>query len=200
MTDGKNKSLKDILRSLAETQPGTHSIIVYPDLQVFREIYANYAKQELESNQIVLMMPHYETVDNIVSTLSKIGINVQESLQEGSLLIIDSHEAFFDHQAVNEFHDNEKGNIVSLLRILQTQAKKLKKDGITVIVDLGCFFPESGQNELMRYEKSIPQIFRDSTLKQLCMYHQQDFDIRFNHSEKATLLDHHGRSIIMIDV
>jgi hypothetical protein len=193
----KSKGIKDIVKALSETRPGTHSIVVYPDLVTFREIYVPFTKLELGRNQIVLMLSHYETVDNVLQYLSNSGFNVQDYLDSGSLLILDARQAFFTDGVDDPMNGN--GNIVTLMRIIQTQANKLRKDGVTIIVDLGCFFPFAGTNHLIKYEKSIPKMFRNSSLKQLCTYHQRDFDQRFSPSEMANLLDQHGRSILMMD-
>jgi len=192
----KNKGIRDIVKALSETQAGSHSIVVYPNLETFREIYVPFTKHELEGNQIVLMLSHYETVNSITQYL-KSKFNIQGYLDDGSLLILDAREVFFDGDLSNSKYGN--GNIVTLMRLIHNQANKLRKKGVTIIADLGCFFPHSGTDNLIKYEKSIPKMFNNSGLKQLCTYHQRDFDLRFTPSEMANLLDQHGRSIIMID-
>jgi len=202
--DRKSRGMRDILDSLSQTQPGSHSIVVYPNLVTFRQIYSNYTDRELRNNRIVLILPYYETVQSVKKFLSLANVDVSEFQRMGSLSIIDGNEAFFNHQGTDDTidHDthanNEKGNIVSLMRIMQKQALKLGKEGMTIILDLGCFFTQS-LYDLMLYEKSIPLIFKNTTLKQLCMYHQRDFDVRFTNSQQASLLDQHARSIIMVD-
>lgn len=194
--DKKNKGIRDILGALKQTRPGSHSIVVYPDMVTFREIYVPFVKNQLESGHIVIMLPHYETVDNMKHYL-KTQVNVEYYSGSGLLLIIDAKDAFFGDPI--ESLQNEKGNLVSLMRIAQAQARKLRKDGVVLLVDLGCFFPTAGTDELIKYENSIPQMFRNSTIKQLCMYHQRDFDLRFTPTQMGCLLDQHGRSILMID-
>lgn len=201
-SDRENKGLDEIVHALEKTQAGSHLIMVYPELGMLRKIYSNYIKHELEKDEIVLMLPYYEPINKVKDTLSRVGIDVDYHLRQGSLLIIDAYEAFFGHKFENEklreVIENEKGNIVSLMRILQKQVKKLQKDGITVIVDLGCFFT-TDLEYLLKYEKSIPQMFANDGLKQLCIYHQRDFDNRFADTDKAYLLDQHGRSVLMLD-
>ena len=202
--DRKSRGMRDILDSLSQTQPGSHSIVVYPNLVTFRQIYSNYTDRELRNNRIVLILPYYETVQSVKNFLSLANVDVSEFQRLGSLSIIDGNEAFFNHQGTDGTIDydthanNEKGNIVSLMRIMQKQALKLGKEGMTIILDLGCFFTQS-LYDLMLYEKSVPLIFKNTTLKQLCMYHQRDFDVRFTNSQQASLLDQHARSIIMVD-
>ncbi|MGG6460002.1 MAG: hypothetical protein ACM3JQ_01110 [Candidatus Eiseniibacteriota bacterium] len=214
--DRKNKGLVDIVRSLSKTEPGSHQIVVYPELGMLRKIYSNYIHEQLENNEIVLMLPFYETVDSVKKVLTNFRdknnqkINVAEHLDKGSLLILDGFEAFFNHEwEIDErtesdangesLANNNHGNIVSLMRIMQNQIKKLNKDGMTIILDMGCFFQNGGVEYILRYESSVPQIFKDSNLKQLCIYHQKDFETRFDKPKKAVLLDSHGRSVLMLD-
>jgi DcmR-like sensory protein len=203
--DKKNKGLDEVLQALKHIQPGSHSIMVYPELGTLREIYSNYIKQELENNEIVLMLPYYEPISNMKDALSHVGVDVDYHFRQGSLLIIDAYQAFFGHNHINNEKlgevgiQNEHDNIVSLMRILQTQARKLHKSGITVLADLGCFFTRGNVQYLLKYEKSVPQMFKNNGLKQLCIYHQRDFDSRFVDSDKAFLLDQHGRSVLMLD-
>jgi hypothetical protein len=213
--DRKNKGMQEILRSLDRTQSGSHLIMVYPNLDVLREIYANYIIERLRNNEIVLMLPYYETVENVQSVLSKFrenktdgGVSIHTYVKDGALVLVDAYEAFFGRKQSLDDTSSEgeidltqsrRDNIVSLLRIIQIQANKLKKDGITILVDLGCFFTNGGIDYLLKYEKSIPQTFKDKGIKQLCIYHQLDFENRLTNSTKAKLLDQHGRSVLMLD-
>jgi hypothetical protein len=203
--DKKNKGLDEILHALQHTQPGSHLIMVYPELLTLREIYSNYIQQELENNEIVLMLPYYEPISNVKDALSHVGVDVDYHFRQGSLLIKDAYQSFFGYNLINNAKlgevgiQNEQDNIVSSMRILQTQARKLQKNGITVLADLGCFFTRGNVRYLLKYERSVPQMFKNNRLKQLCLYHQRDFDSRFDHSDKAFLLDQHGRSVLMLD-
>ena len=69
--DRKNKGLNDIVHSLNRTEPGSHQIVVYPELGILREIYSNYIHEQLHNNEIVLMLPFYETVDSIKEVLTR---------------------------------------------------------------------------------------------------------------------------------
>jgi hypothetical protein len=82
-------------------------MIVYPDLNTLREIYSRYIKFQLEeNNEIVLIIPYYETTDSVRRILSENKeindndndlpyIHVQKYENEGSLIIIDSAKAYF---------------------------------------------------------------------------------------------------------
>jgi hypothetical protein len=52
---------------------------VYPDLETLRETYSRYAKSQLEdNNEIVLILPYYETANNVRKTLSEVFVNMAD--------------------------------------------------------------------------------------------------------------------------
>lgn len=191
-----DRGINKVLSKLSQTEPGSHSIIVYPHSDIFREIYATYIKKELNDGHLVLMMPFYETVDNVRRFLKKVGVNVEQHLMNRSLIIIDGYEVLF---LENEINDQKPDNIVSLMRIMQSEVYKSQKKSATVILDMGCLLTNGEVDTLMKYEKSVPESFNDTAFKQFCVYHQQDFELRFTPKQKAKILDEHGRSMIMID-
>src|SRR2546423_14011526 len=112
-------SYNDILDHLTHAEYGTHSILVYPDIETLRETYSRYAKSQLEdNNEIVLILPYYETADKVRKTLSEGVVNniadndddtaaavngtknnsiidVARHEKEGSLIIMDSVKGYF---------------------------------------------------------------------------------------------------------
>ena len=52
------------------THMGTHCLMVYPDLMTLRGMYSHYTKTQLEDNEVVLILPYYETVDMVRFVLS----------------------------------------------------------------------------------------------------------------------------------
>lgn len=209
--ESRSDELREILSSLTRTIAGSHIIFVYPDLEILRQVYTNYIKNQLDSNQIVLMVPYYETVNNVKAVLSRFRdkregkIDVDTHIEEGSLLILDSNEVFFNHKTKGRQFDNDTnltnngGSLTSLMRMIQSHRRKIAKEGITILVDLGSFFSNANVGYLLKYEKSIPQFFKENTLKQVCLYHQRDFDSKFDNSTKAQLLDEHGKTVLMLN-
>jgi len=207
----KNMAIKDILGSLYKTAPGTHIIVVYPHFEALKEIYAHYIQRQLTNSEIVLILSYYDTVEGIKKYLEDFEnggerINVDKHLHEGSLLIVDSTKAFFNSNATSSYDEefssknSDNENIVSVTKVLNSHSKKLNKHHVTILVDLGCFFNISdGVECLLKYENSIPQMFKNMNLKQFCFYYQEDFEKRFSISEKAKLLDRHGRTVLMLD-
>jgi hypothetical protein len=49
-----------------QAECGAHNLIVYLDQRALSELYTKCVKTELErENKIVLILPHYETVENL---------------------------------------------------------------------------------------------------------------------------------------
>jgi hypothetical protein len=225
--DSKAKSnlrgVNETLDALKESLPGSHCLMVYPDLVTLRAIYSNYAKVQLEdNNEIVLILPYYETTDMVRLVLSGAdanddnvnrnlgrfsGINVGKYEREGFLIIRDSLKANVDSyrkQQRDEYHETNIGKNMSLMRFLTfliRHATRRHKDGITILLDMGLFYHTLYDHQLQRLEKfeaTIPKKYENVNLKVFCLYHQRDFERRFNQEQQAHLLDYHSRNIMLV--
>jgi len=58
-------------QELHQSKFGAHFLVVYQDLVAFREMYSYYVKAALKNNEIVLILPFYETTDNVRLVLSE---------------------------------------------------------------------------------------------------------------------------------
>ena len=206
--------------SCKESLPGSHCLMVFPDLMTLRGVYSLYTKMQLEdSNEIVLILPYYETIGMVRLTLSGetiynengnnpygySGIDVNKHEKEGSLIIVDSLKGYFYSEGKSSFHinnDSPKGdlNLMLYLEILLKQAERQKKNGVTVLSDMGSFYHHNnrdGNLKLIEYECSLPEKFDARKLKGFCLYHQKDFEKRFSQKQQAELLDCHSRNIIV---
>jgi hypothetical protein len=163
-----------------------------------------------------LILPYYETTDMIRLALSGAadtdgssnssysGIDVRKHERDGSLIIMDSLKGYFPagKQSSNDNNeDRSKGNLdfISFLDILLKQAERRGKNGVTVLSDTGSFHHhhEYGTQKLVEYEQSLPKTFVGKNLKGFCLYHQKDFERRFNQEQQASLLDCHSQNIIL---
>ena len=45
-----HRGVNEALDALKESQPGTHCLVVYPDLMTLRAVYSQYTKIQLEDN------------------------------------------------------------------------------------------------------------------------------------------------------
>jgi hypothetical protein len=209
----------EALTSFRTAPTGTHCLMIYPDLTTLRRMYSHYTKTLLEDyNEIVLILPYYETTDMVRLTLSGrnvysgnrdhpfgySGINVNKYEKEGALIIMDSLKGYFPSGDQSGFLDNfdrHRGNLdfMSYLKILLKQAERQKKNGVTVLSDIGSFYhhnnPE-GNLKLIQHECSLPKKF-EKNLKVFCLYHQKDFENKFSQEQQAELLNCHSRDIMV---
>src|ERR687889_700682 len=187
----------DVLKQLRQAESGAHYIIVYYDLMTLRRIYTGYIKTQLEdNNELVLILPYYETTETVRSILSENHssnggniIDVSKYEKEGSLMIIDSAEAYFTSDT----------DLMSFVEKLTKQAQSSGKKGISVIADLASFSYFNRIDKLIEYEMSLPTKYDDNVkLKGFCFYHQEDFDRRLSEEEKQKLLEHHDKALIVV--
>jgi hypothetical protein len=176
---------------------GVHYLVVYPDMITLRRIYSYYTKMQLEdNNEIVLIVPYYETTEMVRSVLSGENKNNQGNIidvrkyeKQGSLVIIDSVKAYFRSDI----------DLMSFLARLAKQAQFSGKNGISVIADLASFYYNNQSDKLIEYEMSLPTKYDNNMkLKGFCFYHQEDFDRRLTEQQKQMLLEHHGKNLMVI--
>ena len=168
-----------------EVEDGENTILVYPNMQTFRQIYAKYVKDHLVSarnqeveeennnnnnnssrdnneqskSRIILIAPFYETVDSVKHQLSAFGVeNVQGLIDSGSLVIADSFHSFFP----------DSNGMKKLIDSLSERARKEERPGVTAIVDVGFFFLFGGDSkaaDLISYEASLAPKTQDGNVK-----------------------------------
>jgi MEDS: MEthanogen/methylotroph, DcmR Sensory domain len=178
------------LDQLNQTEPGAHYILIYDHLITFRQIYSYYTKIQLgENNELVLLLPHYETTDTVRRSLREnesTRMDIRKYEKEGLLVIIDSVRAYFCSTS-----------IITFLERLVKHAEKLGKKGVTAIADMGSYFQfnnhKNKKSNIIEYETTLPLKFH-SKLKGFCCYNQKDFN-RLTEHQKKKLLDHHGKAL-----
>ena len=166
-----------------EVRDGENSIIIYPNLQTFRQIYAKYVKDQLakedENNskrnepslpRIMLIATFYETTDSVKHHLSAAGLqNIQSLINNGSLVIVD---------AFSSYYPNVDG-MKKLVASLSDRARKEGRDGVTAIVDMGFFFLFGGDGratELINYEASLAPKTEGGNVKGFSCYHGGNYN------------------------
>ena len=193
-----NGNSNDVLKQLRQAEYGAHYIIVYYDMITLRQLYTGYIKTQLEdNNELVLILPYYETTETVRSILSENHssnegniVDVRKYEKEGSLVIIDSAEAYFTS-------DN---NLMSFVEKLAKQAQTSGRNGISVIADLAPFYYFNQIDKLIEYEMSLPTKYDEKMkLKGFCFYHQADFDRRFSKEGKQKLVEHHDKALRVVN-
>ncbi|MDQ3909580.1 MAG: hypothetical protein M3232_04140, partial [Thermoproteota archaeon] len=116
---GNNHKKESVMKWLdKEVGDGENGIIIYPNLQSFRQIYTKYVKDQLAKQEeeqqhndnsnnnskgneqlkprIVLIATFYETVESVKHHLSAVGVqNIQSLIDKGSLLIVDAFSSYY---------------------------------------------------------------------------------------------------------
>jgi hypothetical protein len=185
-----------IFEEIRNTEYGVHYLVIYPDMITLRRFYSYYAKMQLDNNEIVLILPYYETTEMVRNVLSGEDKNNQGSTidvrkyeKEGSLMIIDSVKAYFRSDT----------DLMSFIGSLSKQAQNSGKSGVSVIADLASFYFHNGIDKLIEYEMSLPIKYDNNMkLKGYCLYHQEDFDRRLTKQQKQKLLEHHGKNLMIV--
>jgi len=169
-------------------EPGSHNLLIYNNLNEFREIYSQIAMSLLAENEIVMIATQYDPLEEVKNTLRLAGVDVDSHINQGSLFIVDAQQGY---QRVDSKGAWELG--MSLL----SRAKMESRHGVTWLGDLGSFFSFRKIDELIQYELWCPQKFED-TMKTICCYHLKDFE-NLSETQQQTLFDHHFKSIVVME-
>src|SRR5215213_2896133 len=162
---------------------GENGIVIYPNLQTFRQIYTRYAKGQLakedeENNskgneqskpRIILIATFYETIDSVKHSLNAVGVGAQSLIDNGSLVIVDAFSSYYP----------DVSGMKKLVASLSDRAKKEGRVGVTAIVDMGFFFLFGGDGratELINYEASLPPKTEGGNVKGFSCYHGGNYN------------------------
>jgi hypothetical protein len=165
-----------------EVAEGENGIIIYPNLQTFREIYMQYVKDELakeeENNstrnkqlmpRIILIATFYETINSVKHNLNAVGIDIQRHIDNGSLVIVDAFSAYYP----------DINGMKKLVASLSQRARKEGRVGVSAIVDMGYFFLFGGDGratELINYEASLPPKTKGGNVRGFSCYHGGNYN------------------------
>jgi hypothetical protein len=152
-------------------------------------MYSHYTKTALnDDNEIVMMLPFYETSDSVRHILSEDSacINVRKCEKEQRLLIMDSLKGYF-------------GSINGLMPFVKQSvdyAKASDRRCVTLLGDMGSFFYSHKKDDLVHYEMQLPYKF-DMNFKGICLYHTHDFR-RLLEADKQRLHGHHTKIMYLL--
>ena len=184
--NNNNKNNESIMKWFdEEVGEGENGIVIYPNLQTFRQIYKEYvkdqlAKEEDEKNnntrnkqlnpRIMLIATFYETVDSVKHSLSAVGVkDIQSLIDNGSLVIVDAFSSYYP----------DIDGMKKLVASLSERAKKEGRVGVTAIVDMGFFFLFGGDGratELINYEASLAPKTEGGNVKGFSCYHGGNYN------------------------
>ena len=178
----------DILQHMLQSKHREHNMLVYPRLDVLRNIYSRYSKSQLEtSKEIVVHLPTYENISSVRRVLTNTGLDVDRFENDESLVILDSVKGYFESNP----------DILTTFEMLAKRAEDEKSGGgCSVISDMGSFSLLNKEKELLDYERSLPLRFSSMKCKGFCCYHQANFD-RLSENQKEQLFEHHYKNLII---
>ena len=177
-----------------EVGEGENGIVIYPNLQTFREIYTHYVKnklakedeedddnntrnEQLKPRRIILIATFYETIDSVKHSLSAIGVDVQSHIDDGSLVIVDAFSSYYP----------DVDGMKKLVATLSDRARKEGRVGVTAIVDMGFFFLFGGDGratELINYEASLAPKTEGGNVRGFSCYHGGNYDTLKDNQKK----------------
>jgi hypothetical protein len=205
--ESSNNGVHHVLNSLLSTGIGTHTVLVYPDLKTIREVYTNYISANgKKKSELFVILPYYETVENVrnnIESNKNTPISRNESNVNHSIIIRDCRDILGkDINQSNNFSlksDTAVRNIVNFLNEMVIYAQKIGKNAVSVWIDTGAFQEyENYHHPLFTYEKSLPLVLKNTMIKQFCLYHQKDFEIRLNKLEESQVLDVHDSRYMLL--
>ena len=165
MADNSAMKQQQLLSELNKKEFGKHNLMAYNNVADFRRLYVSVCKERLENNEIVLILPYYETVDSIEQQLENDGVDTNHYKRDRSLFIVDAVQQFF----------GSGYDFAKFLELLDDGAVKTGKVGVFVIAYIDGFFLYGDDREkLIEYEKTISKIKLVHTIL-ICAYHEARF-------------------------
>jgi hypothetical protein len=172
----KTGVIASTLDTLCHTDYGEHCVVVYPDIECFREVYSEYTRIRIEEeDEIVMLFPFYETTDSMRKVLRRKGIDTSRCEQQGLIYIMDSFKAFVGFQ----------DELDSFLKKAVTHALLAGRKGVSVIADRGSTYLVDRVGQITAYSKPIPST-PEMKVKGFCSYHQADYE-RLTDKQKEAL-------------
>lgn len=131
----------------------------------------------------MVLLTFYETAEKVKLRLGNAGIDVEQRLKEGSLIIADAAKEIF----------GENKNLLQFLLNAERHVKWVGKGFVSVIVSMGAFFLYEKEEEVQEYE-GLLDLCKIRNWKVLCCYHKGDFG-RLSEAQMQKLLDRHNKKV-----
>ncbi len=193
-----------------EVGEGENTILVYPSLQSFRQIYTKYVKEQLSRDdsvnysnsnnnrryehlkpRIILIATFYETIYSVKHHLSAVGIKgVQSLMDNGSLMIVDAFTSYFP----------DVDGMKKLVASLSQRARKEDRAGVTAIIDMGFFFLFGGDGtatQLIKYESTLAPKTEGCNIRGFSCYHAANYNTLKN-SQKEELAQGQKKKLLEV--
>jgi len=220
--NNNSESNESIMKWLdEEVGGGENGIVIYPNLQTFRQIYTKYVKDQLAAaraqegkednnnnnnnnnnnssrdnneqskSRIILIAPFYETVDSVKHQLSAFDVEDVQGLIDSGSLVI-----------ADSFHSffPDSNGMKKLIDSLSERARKEGRPGVTAIVDVGFFFLFGGDSkaaDLISYEASLAPKTQDGNVKGISCCHWGNYET-LTERDKELLTQGHKKKLLEV--
>ena len=176
-----------LIEDLADFHFGEHNAILYSNTTTLYQLLIEYYRISLKSpNEILLILAYYDSVEYILKALKDIDSNMESRQKDGSLVIRDSAKAYFNLA-------NEHVDIMIMIRMLLQRKRKLGKDGLTVISDMGIFFHRKRIVDLISYETNLSLGANDDNeVRMICCYEKSSLTL-LTQQQKQQIFSTHNK-------
>jgi hypothetical protein len=187
-----NDISNDLILRLLKLPLGHHGLILYPNIETIRKIYAEYIHLLIEENNVaILFLPYYDTTDKVRQELMTKGLDVKKFEQNNSLTLIDFTKVV----------DNPYLGIPAAFGLKEfvnkIQAYNRNKN-LVVIADMSLYNHSKNIDDLLKYERLLDDGYRNQNWRQLCLYHKLDFHLMFTDEQKQKIFDYHKDKVMVI--
>ena len=169
---------------------GYHCVIVYPNIETIRKIYAEYILLMIEEKNVaILFLPYYDTTDKVRQELMMKGLDAKKYERNNSLILIDFTKVV----------DNPYLGLPAAFGLKEfinkIQAYNKNKE-IVVIADMSLYNHSKNIDDLLKYESLSDDGYCNQNWRQLCLYHKLDFHLMFTDEQKQKIFDYHKDKVI----
>jgi hypothetical protein len=208
-----------------EIGDGENGIVIYPNLQTFRQIYTQYVKDHLlvreeEEQKKVrgggndnndypdnnnrhkeqLRMPRIILIATFYDTINAVKHNLSAVGVDVQTHIDDGSLLIID--AFDSYYPNTDG-MKKLVVSLSERARKEGRIGVSVISNMGFFFlydVDGPASELISYETSLLSKTDGGNVKGVSCYHSRDYENLVDSQKKDLLTQGQKKSLEIIEI
>lgn len=164
---------------LADFQFGEHNALLYSSITALHQLLIEYCRFSLKSsNEILLILTSYDSIENLLKALRVIDSNLDSRQINGSLVIRDSAKVYFNLA-------DELVDIMIMIRMLLQRKRKLGKDGLTVMCDMGIFFHKKRIVDLVSHETRLSLGSSDfKEVRMICCYDKPSLSLLTQQSQQ----------------
>jgi hypothetical protein len=225
-TSAESSDLESVMEWFEEgIKDGENGILVYPNLQTFREIYTQYVKDhllareeeaeeeqkenEVDSNNDYLddstrrkgqfLMPRIILIATFYDTVNAVKHNLSAVGVNVQSHIDDGSLLIID--AFDGYYPNTDG-MKKLVVSLSERARKEGRIGVSVISNMGFFFLYDGDGTasgLISYETSLPSKTDGDNVRGFSCYHVRDYEGLVDSQKKELLTQGQKKSLEVIE-